>query len=115
MWWQYALIAIALVVGVLLAFPIAILLCACLGWVLMTLDRATTRCPGCNARQMRCANGIRETYPTGRGTGKFYLCEACKRRWFWSNDDRCWRDADDSDFDWAFAEPPMPINQKTAL
>jgi hypothetical protein len=115
MWWQYALIAIALVAGVLLAFPIAICICACLGWVLMTFDRATTRCPACNTRQMRWTNGIRETYPTGRGTGRFYLCEACKRRWFWSNDDRCWRDAKDSDFDWAFAEPPMPINQKTAL
>jgi hypothetical protein len=115
MWWQYAVIVVALVGGVLLAFPLAICICASLGWVLITFDRLTARCPDCNQRRMRCTNGIRETYPTGRGTGKFYLCDGCKRRWFWSNDDRAWRDAADPDFDWAFAEPPMPIDQHTAL
>jgi hypothetical protein len=115
MTWEYALIAIALIVGVLLAFPIAICLCAGVGWVLMTFDRLTTRCPSCTQRKMRYTNGIHETYPTGRGTGTFYLCDACSHRWFWSNDDRCWRDATDANYDWAFADPPMPINQKTSL
>jgi hypothetical protein len=51
---------------------------------------------------MRSPNAICETYPTGRGTGKFYLCDACSARWFWSNDDRGWLDASDAKFDWAF-------------
>ncbi len=53
---------------------------------------------------MRQANAIHETYPTGHGTGLFYLCQACGSRWFWSNDDRAWQDASSPDFAWAFDE-----------
>jgi hypothetical protein len=100
--WSYAIIAGLFVLGVLLAFPLAIGICATLGGVLMVADRLTTRCPGCGQRRMRCTNGIRETYPTGRGTGRFYLCGACGGRWFWSNDDGTWRNASSPNFEWAF-------------
>ena len=102
--WGYAAIAGVFVVGVLLAFPLAIAICTALGGVLVALDRLTTRCPGCGQRRMRCTNGIRTTYPSHRGTGLFYLCRACGGRWFWSNDERAWQDASSPDFGWAFAE-----------
>ncbi|HEX7380382.1 MAG TPA: DUF1553 domain-containing protein [Pirellulales bacterium] len=87
---------------VALAFPLAIAICAFAGGILMAFDRLTTRCPNCHARQMKVANGILETYPTGRGTGNFYLCGGCGRRSFWSNDERDWQDASGSRFDWAY-------------
>jgi hypothetical protein len=93
-----------LIVGVLLALPLAIGICATLGAVLMAVDWLTSRCPGCGQQQMRWTNGIRETYPTGRGTGSFYLCRSCGGRWFWSNDDRGWEDASSPDRAWAFVE-----------
>jgi hypothetical protein len=100
--WSYAIIAGLFVLGVLLAFPLAIGICVTLGGILMVADRLTTRCPGCGQRRMRCTNGIQETYPTGRGTGRFYLCGACGDRWFWSNDDGTWRNASSPNFEWAF-------------
>ena len=102
--WGYAAIAGTFVVGALFAFPLAIAVCAALGGVLMAVDRLTTRCPGCGLRRMCQTNGIRTTYPTGRGTGKFYLCRAGGGRWFWSNDARAWRDASSPGFAWAFIE-----------
>jgi hypothetical protein len=104
MGWWYTAIAGVFVLGVLLAFPVAIGVCATLGGILMTVDRLTTRCPGCDQRQMRQTNGICETYPTGRGTGRFYLCRSCGGRWFWSNDDRGWVDASSPDLAWAFVD-----------
>jgi hypothetical protein len=85
--------------GILLAFPFAIGLCTLLGFVLLTIDRMTTRCPSCGDRAMRIVNGIRETFPTGEGTGWFYACVSCGRRSFWSNDDRVWQDASGTGFD----------------
>jgi hypothetical protein len=82
--WGYAAIAGVFVVGVLLAFPVAIGICAALGGFLMAVDRLTTGCPGCRLR--------------------FYLCRACGGRWFWSKDDRAWQDASSPDFAWAFVE-----------
>jgi hypothetical protein len=102
--WGYAIIGVLFVAGVLLAFPLAIGICGALGGVLVAIDRLTTRCPRCKQRRMRCTNGIRETYPTGRGTGLFYLCRACSSWWFWSNDDRAWQDASSPDFMWAFVD-----------
>jgi hypothetical protein len=99
---EWVLIVLILVGGVLLAFPLAVGICMFLGLILMTIDRLTTRCPDCRARRMRLTNGIKETYPTGRGTGTFYRCESCQRRWFWSNDDRAWQDASAPRYDWAF-------------
>jgi hypothetical protein len=108
MWWQYALLAALLVAGVLLAFPVAIGICAFFGAVFLTVDRLTTRCPSCGTRSMRLTNGIRETFPTGRGTGTFYLCAACGQRWFWSNDDRQWQEAANPAFNWAFPQRQNP-------
>ena len=102
--WGYAAVAGVFVVGLLLAFPIAIGVCAALGSIFMAVDRLTIRCPSCGQRQLRCTNGIHETYPTGRGTGNFYLCGACGGRWFWSNDDRAWQNASAPEFAWAFVK-----------
>lgn len=88
-----------LLVGLVLAFPLAIAISAALGFVLTTADRWTTRCPNCGARKLRNVNGIRETYPTNEGTGTFYACDVCQHRAFWSNDDRGWQDANASEFD----------------
>lgn len=104
MWWHYPLLAALLVAGVLLAFPFAIGICAFFGAVFLTVDRLTTRCPSCRVRSMRLTNGIRESFPTGRGTGLFYLCEACGQRWFYSHDDWQWQEAASSAFDWAFSQ-----------
>jgi len=104
MWWEYPILGAVFALGVLLAFPLAVAICTCLGWMLVTIDRLTTRCPTCGVRRMRLTNGSRETYPSGRGTGRFYLCEACRRRWFWSNDDWAWQNASDRDFEWAYGE-----------
>lgn len=62
--------------------------------------------PRLQPAQMRQTNGIFETYPTGRGTGSFYLCGSCGGRWFWSNDDRGWVDASSPDLAWAFVDSP---------
>ena len=85
--------------GIILAFPLAIAICAALGFVLMTVERLRTPCPKCGARKLKNVNGIRETYPTGKGTGTFYVCEVCAHRVFWSNDDRAWQDANAQEFD----------------
>ena len=62
------------VVGILLAFPTAIAICATGGLIAHIYDRLTTARPKCGRKKMKGVNGIRETYPTGRGTGTFYLC-----------------------------------------
>src|SRR5258708_2094356 len=95
-------LVIIVAVGLILAFPLAISICALLGGSLVAFDRLTTRCPNCHVRRMKMTNGIRETYPTGRGTGRFYLCSACGKRAFWSNDNRAWENASASDFNWAY-------------
>jgi hypothetical protein len=88
-----------LLVGVVLAFPLAIGICTALGLVLVIVERWATPCPKCAARKLRNINGIRETYPTGKGTGTFYVCDDCQHRVFWSNDDRGWQDANAQKFD----------------
>lgn len=93
---------IVFVIGLILAFPLAVAICAFLGGMFIAVDRLITRCPVCHARSMRTANAIRETYPTAVGTGRFYVCRACGKRSFWSNDSREWKDASDSAFDWAY-------------
>ena len=104
------------VLGVIAAFPLAIGICTLLGGLLMTIDWLTTRCPNCwMTRCMRMTDAIRETYPTGRGTGRFYLCRNCGQRSFWSNDDRAWQDASDADFDWAFRRPSEKVSSRRNL
>jgi hypothetical protein len=93
------LIALLFPIGVLAAFPLAVGICAVLGAITMGIDRLTNPCPGCGRRTLRCVNAIRETYPTGAGTGSFYICGHCDRRWFWSNDDKQWTDASADRFD----------------
>ncbi len=93
------LIILVMALGVVAAFPLSIGVCALLGFVITTIDRLATECPGCGSRAMRCVNAIHETYPTGQGTGRFYSCGRCARRSFWSNDDQGWRDASDGRFD----------------
>ncbi len=44
--WGYVVIIVLFVVGVVLAFPLAIGICAALGGLLIGLDRFTARCPG---------------------------------------------------------------------
>src|SRR5262249_20577916 len=104
MWLQYTIIALVFLIGVVLAFPTAIAICALLGGLLSVVDRLITCCLQCGERRMHWTNGIRETYPTGRGTGRFYFCSACGQRSFWSNDGHGWQDASDASFDWAFVE-----------
>jgi hypothetical protein len=89
--WLYVIIG--LVVIVVLAFPLAMAICAGMGWILLTCERLTNRCPNCGQRRMRNIGGIRETYPNGRGTGGFYICDACRQHWFWSNDEGVWQNA----------------------
>jgi hypothetical protein len=97
-----SLVVVVLLFGLMLAVPIAIGTCALIGWVMLIVNRPTIQCPTCHALQMRSTNAIRETYLTGRGTGQFYVCEACSKRWFWSNDDRTWELASKAHYDWAF-------------
>src|SRR5436305_15028919 len=94
--WGYTIIAGLFILGVLLAFPLAIGICVALGGELLALDRLTTRCPRCGKRRMRLINGI-------RGKGWFYRCLACEGRWFWSGY-RAWREASSPHFDWLFVE-----------
>src|SRR5262245_23204553 len=101
--WQ---LAVLFVIGVLLAFPLAICICAFLGFLLQTYQRRTTPCPDCAKYQMRWVNCIKETYPDGRNTGAFYVCDACCRRWFWSNDDRGFRDASGAEYDQWYPRTP---------
>ena len=44
--WGYVVIIVLFIVGVVLAFPLAIGICAALGGLLIGLDRFTARCPG---------------------------------------------------------------------
>jgi hypothetical protein len=44
--WGYAIIAGLFIIGVLLAFPLAIVICVAFGGVLIGLDRFTASCPG---------------------------------------------------------------------
>jgi hypothetical protein len=97
--WQIALLVL---IGVALAFPLAICICAFLGFLLQTYHRLTTPCPHCAQHRLRSFSGIKETYPTGRNTGTFYVCDACSWRWFWSNDEREFRDASSAEYDRCF-------------
>lgn len=44
--WSYLIIVVLFIVGVLLAFPLAIGICVALGGMLIGLDRFTAHCPG---------------------------------------------------------------------
>ncbi len=102
MQWEILILLAISIVGVILAFPVAVAICAFAGGMLIACDRLITRCPACRARSLRITNGIRETFPASGGTGWFYLCRACGNRSFWSNDSREWKDASGSVFDWAY-------------
>ena len=94
MGWGDAIIIGLLMSGLLLAIPLAMGICAACGWLLHTVDRLTTRCPGCGQRRMEL---IGEAYG---GPGRWlYLCGACSGRWVWSNHERAWQDASPPDFD----------------
>ncbi len=80
-------------------FSSGICICAFSGFLIQTHRRLTTPCLYCAQQQFRWVNGIRETCPTGCGTGTFYVCGVCLRRWFRSNDDREFRDASGSEYD----------------
>jgi hypothetical protein len=45
------------------------------------------RCPGCRHYRLKPI-GILLSNP-GRG-GRYYACESCTRRWFWSEDRQVW-------------------------
>jgi hypothetical protein len=63
-------------------------------WLTLTITKGrTARCPACGVAKMRCVGGIKEAYPSGKGTGWSYLCEQRGQRWWWSNDRRAWEDA----------------------
>lgn len=97
------LIIIVFVLGILAAFPLAIGICSVLGAIVLAVERLTTRCPACGSRSMKHVNSIRETYPTGKGTGRFYSCQSCHRNWFWSRDEEDWREASAEEIDrWFF-------------
>jgi hypothetical protein len=64
---SYGTLLLVLVCGMVLAFPAAICVCALLGYLLTKHHRRTTPCPSCRAFALRYVDGIRETYPTGRG------------------------------------------------
>lgn len=57
------------------------------------------RCPVCRIGVLQAVNGIRETYPTGKGTGTFYICSDCAKRFFWSNDGQEYQDSSGHEFD----------------
>jgi hypothetical protein len=100
------ILLLILVVGAILAFPLAVAICTFLGAILWAYEWLTIRCPSCQGRRcMQHKNGIKETFPTGRGTGRFYLCRSCGQRSFWSNDDKGWQDATDAKYDWAYEWP----------
>jgi hypothetical protein len=93
------LYVLALILAIALVLRSAVALSA-------AIDGQMTHCPRCGKnRCMQVTNGIDETYPTGRGTGRFYLCASCGQRSFWSNDDDDWQDASEAKFDWAYREP----------
>jgi hypothetical protein len=94
-----SIILVLLIVGIVLAVPMAIGISAALGFIIVTVHRWSTPCPKCGAHKLSGVDFIRETYPTGKGTGTFYRCENCHHRAFWSNDDRGWRDANAQEFD----------------
>jgi hypothetical protein len=66
--WGYAIIAGLFVVGVVLAFPLAIGICVAVSSVLIGVDRFTARCPGC--RQLRRRFRKRQ-YRPGRVVTRF--------------------------------------------
>ncbi len=80
----------------LLVLSPAILYAVALVLVAIRIHIFPPRCPQCNRRTLRVAGGIRETYPTGKGTGSFYQCKRCRKKLFWANDDHQWHDAEDS-------------------
>jgi hypothetical protein len=90
---NFARYAVVIAACIVLAIPLGIGVCLACGLLLTARDGLTTRCPGCRRLAMRAVDGIRETYPTGKGTGLGYVCENCHARWFWSYDDRAWQDA----------------------
>ena len=49
--WNFVVILAIFVVGVILAFPLAIGICTLLGGLLVAFDLLTTRCPNCHARR----------------------------------------------------------------
>ena len=74
-YWQIAAVFAA---GVLLAFPLAVLLTVAVGWPLLRVRRIFNPCPMCGARKLKCVNFLRCLHPPS-----FYLCEACGSRLKW--------------------------------
>lgn len=74
----YWLIAVIFAVGVILAFPLAILLTVAVGWPLLKLAQFLNPCPKCGARKLRWVNGLRCPHPPS-----FYECDGCgvKLKW----------------------------------
>ena len=80
-----AWVLVILAVGIVLAFPLAILITIVLGAPLVALDRLTRRCPRCGRRGgMTLVNGIRATVMVdGRRAPdhwSYYHCGRCGAR-----------------------------------
>jgi len=82
--------------AILLVLSPAVLYALALALAAIRIHVLPPRCPACHRRSLRQAGAIRETYPTGKGTGSFYQCESCGKKWFWANDDHQWHDSTDS-------------------
>ncbi len=69
---------LVLVIGCVLAFPAAVLICAALGWLIQVIG---IRCPRCQRRKLECYWSECSDPPTPQ----FYHCTHCGahlRRWF---------------------------------
>jgi len=73
--WQ---VVVLFVVGVILAFPLAIAISVAVGFVLSRLER----CPKCGRRGLKLVNGcLATTVVNGRRAADswfYYVCESCK-------------------------------------
>lgn len=100
-------ILIIFIVCVVLAFPLAILISAALGALVILIERLTIRCPSCNARKMRSMNWLRVNSTDNIWSMSFFLCLACGKRWLRINSQKTWEDASDPKYDHAY-RPKSP-------
>jgi predicted RNA-binding Zn-ribbon protein involved in translation (DUF1610 family) len=92
-------VLIAVVIGGILAGPLAILLCALAGSILKRIEQAT-KCPACGTASLTCVTRLRTNPPTG--TGSYYVCECCGVRWFRPMG-KSWINASGAEYDGVFS------------
>jgi hypothetical protein len=96
----------ALFVAFLLTYAIAFYFstiaswCVLAAWAILFCYLRMPRCPHCRSLSMRMTNWVK-TYPGPEGTGIYYLCNGCNRRWFCSRKGE-WVDASVQKHAWAF-------------